>query len=328
MAAAGAGGAVAAASAAFMALPGAAVGVPGAGAGAGGVLPAVGQPLPGTLGAIPPGAGPIPPGVGPGGVPIGQPIPGITSSGGILPLGNSAPVTEALALLEPLGLASGLVIPVAVFPPTPTQTFPATSIIFLELSEAPVRKSLTLWVSKEKNLAMRSRKYKAVGRHNAFEEIRESLKRRLQKLALNLKCFLPRLKHNLMQHELQNNSRLKKKLTVPIIQKRRSSVTHNRQMRVTKMQIFAKNCFPEPKYGFRTKVTLVDNKSCVIGSSCDNTTISDNSYDFRRHPGYLPTNEFTRRQTGEEFSSDGPPDCRVTIDTSSTCIESLTSLSN
>jgi len=354
-AAAAGGGAVAAASAAFIALSGAAVGVPGASAGAEGVLPAVGQPLPSANGAIPPGAGPIPPGVGPGGVPIGQPIPGSTTGGGILPLGNSPVVKEALALLEPLGLASGLVIPVAVFPQQQSGSR-SVSIIFLELSAAPVRKSLSLWASKEKTLTFRTRRLGGAGgvggqrlQSNAFQDMRDAMKRRLQKLAFDIKCFLPRLKHNLMQHELQNNSRLKKKLNkvaAPIIQKRRSSILNakkgRRPMKVTKAQIFAKNCFPEPLYGFRTKVTLIDNQPCVSGKDCDERQrrhLADNE-DVTAATSYFPSNYpptlsglFARRQgtaanaagaavnaAGGEFTPEGPPQWNIANDPTNRCL--------
>ena len=37
-------------------------------------------------------------------------------------------------------------------------------------------------------------------------------------------------------------------------------------MRVTQAQMFAKNCFPEPEYGFRTKIILSE-EPCV-GRAC------------------------------------------------------------
>ena len=97
---------------------------------------------------------------------MGQPIPGTVEGSGILPLGRSGEVQEALEMLEPLGLASGLVIPVAVFPHNHLERtgsgIKSTSIIFLEMTSAPVRKSLSLWISKEKNLSIRARKHKVM----------------------------------------------------------------------------------------------------------------------------------------------------------------------
>ena len=96
---------------------------------------------------------------------MGQPIPGSVEGSGILPLGRSGVVQEAMEMLEPLGLATGLVIPVAVFPAhaetRSSNGFKSVSIIYLEMTSAPVRKSLSLWASKEKNLAIRARKHKA-----------------------------------------------------------------------------------------------------------------------------------------------------------------------
>ena len=66
-----------------------------------------------------------------------------------------------------------------------------------------------------------------------------------------LSSFSNRLKHNLMQHELENNSRLKKKINnavTPILQKRRSlvravaSVSGKRMMQVSPLAHFF--CFP------------------------------------------------------------------------------------
>ena len=62
------------------------------------------------------------------------------------------------------------------------------------------------------------------------------------------------------------------------------------------------DCFEEmrePLYGFRTKIT--SEKQCGIdGLECDlsNSATTNN-------------NTAERRQTGEEFASDAPPDCRI-----------------
>ena len=184
-----------------------------------------------------------------------------------------------------------------------------------------------------------------------FNGMRETLTRKLQKLALNIKCFLPRLKHNLMQHELQNNSRLKKKINnavTPIIQKRRSSLRgsgadhhagvggsgghHHRnggsggQPRVTQAQMFAKNCFPEPQYGFRTKVTLSESQPCVKGRS--DCVASGNNSGFARRMSspdpHYPTmpaaaDTFSRRQSNLEFSIEGAPECVIAHDHANRC---------
>jgi len=78
------------------------------------------------------------------------------------------------------------------------------------------------------------------------------------------------------------------------------------------------DCFDdleEPTYGFRAKVTLAENSPCILGSTCrgnpdfakrssDDDIISDENF---------PSEDvLDERQTGEEFFSEGPPDCRVT----------------
>jgi len=63
-------------------------------------------------------------------------------------------------------------------------------------------------------------------------------------------------------------------------------------------------------YGFRTRVTLAENSPCTLGDTCrgvpglDLSFDSDNSLDR--------ADEGVERQTGEEFLSEAPPDCRVT----------------
>ena len=114
------------------------------------------------------------------------------------------------------------------------------------------------------------------------------------------------------------------------------------------------DCFEdmqEPLYGFRTKVTLTENSPCELGVTCrgvpeDNpestlnlsnnfvgpngATIQESSNYQNSYPmpesstssttesynshadGY--NENYIERQTGEDFSSDGPPDCRVIFD--------------
>ena len=61
------------------------------------------------------------------------------------------------------------------------------------------------------------------------------------------------------------------------------------------------DCFEtisEPLYGFRTKISTA--KNCEIeGVNCDVSNFTKNE------------NAFQKRQTGEEFRSDSPPDCRI-----------------
>ena len=89
------------------------------------------------------------------------------------------------------------------------------------------------------------------------------------------------------------------------------------------------DCFDdleEPTYGFRAKVTLVENSPCILGSTCRGTPTldfiakrSDSSSDDITVENLTPedvldTSEdvLDERQSGEEFFSEAPPDCRVT----------------
>ena len=81
------------------------------------------------------------------------------------------------------------------------------------------------------------------------------------------------------------------------------------------------DCFEveEEKYGFRSNITLAQNSRCILGSTCRGepepnpepetmATESGFSQNEMLIQNYL---EHLERQSGEEFSSDGPPDCRV-----------------
>ena len=89
------------------------------------------------------------------------------------------------------------------------------------------------------------------------------------------------------------------------------------------------DCFDdleEPTYGFRAKVTLVENSPCILGSTCRGTPASDFFAKRSDGPSYDTTDEnltpadvldtpedvLDERQSGEEFFSEAPPDCRVT----------------
>ena len=85
------------------------------------------------------------------------------------------------------------------------------------------------------------------------------------------------------------------------------------------------DCFEvkEEKYGFRSKVTLVENSPCILGLTCrgqpepgsDPGTMTTGSSLIQNKVdeddlihNYL---DHLERQSGEEFSSEGPPECRV-----------------
>ena len=78
------------------------------------------------------------------------------------------------------------------------------------------------------------------------------------------------------------------------------------------------DCFDdveEPLYGFRTRVTLAENSPCILGVTCRGTPDSEFGFDSDNDLNFDRASEDyydLERQTGEEFFSEAPPDCRVT----------------
>ncbi len=84
------------------------------------------------------------------------------------------------------------------------------------------------------------------------------------------------------------------------------------------------DCFDdleEPTYGFRAKVSLVENSPCILGSTCRGSPTSDyfsarsdegSWHNNNNNDEYYPADDVIERQTGEEFFSEAPPDCRLT----------------
>ncbi len=105
------------------------------------------------------------------------------------------------------------------------------------------------------------------------------------------------------------------------------------------------DCFEEEEflYGFRSKVTLIEDQPCILVSTCKgspqdlNSNLKSNSefplnqdykdydhytdlkdyngyqdyQDYQDYKDYKDYQDLYDRQTGEGFSSDGPPNCRV-----------------
>ncbi len=61
-------------------------------------------------------------------------------------------------------------------------------------------------------------------------------------------------------------------------------------------------------FGFRTRVTLVDREPCALGVTCD---IDGNKLVGGRRLSRPVLAE--ERQTGEDFESEGPPECRTVV---------------
>jgi len=123
-----------------------------------------------------------------------------------------------------------------------------------------------------------------------------NIKAKIQKKMDDLSCF---------QTRLQNHTREKRK------RKKKGEFSylpsyHN----LIKREIDSMDdCFDfmeEPLYGFRVNVTQ-EIECSRLGPDCgmpSNSTVIDNLID----------NQFAEsRQTGEEFSSEAPPDCRIVL---------------
>ncbi len=92
----------------------------------------------------------------------------------------------------------------------------------------------------------------------------------------------------------------------------------------------------EPLYGFRTNVTLIDNEPCILGETCRATLdgeqigslamskLNDNVINICsiipdplggiNNSDGNETETAEERQSGEEFTSDAPAECRVRFD--------------
>ena len=112
----------------------------------------------------------------------------------------------------------------------------------------------------------------------------------------DLHCFQTRL-----QNHVREKRRRKKKL--------KNSFPSSYQLLVKREINSMDDCFDfmeEPLYGFRVSVTQ-EIECSQLGPDCgipSNSTVIDN----------LLNNQFAEsRQTGEDFSSEAPPDCRIVL---------------
>jgi hypothetical protein len=146
-----------------------------------------------------------------------------------------------------------------------------------------------------------------------------------------------------------NLSRIEQKLNI-------SGIVNGVKKKVLKL-VQLDDCFEEEEflYGFRSKVTLVEDQPCILGSTCrgspqdlNSTSESDSNQkrrneinssetfysddfefqlnwirklkllnrqdyqDYLDYKDYHDHRDQHDRQSGEDFTSDGPPDCRVT----------------
>ena len=68
-----------------------------------------------------------------------------------------------------------------------------------------------------------------------------------------------------------------------------------------------------PIFGFRTRVTLVDMQPCALDVECDpqGNKLVDVIGEGESGDEGVPLAQ--ERQTGEEFQSEGPPECRTEL---------------
>ena len=72
------------------------------------------------------------------------------------------------------------------------------------------------------------------------------------------------------------------------------------------------------RYGFRTRVTLVENQSCILDVTC--TATGDKINVALARSDSSENHGFAKRQSGEEFRSDAPPECRAIRDRNNACV--------
>jgi hypothetical protein len=249
---------------------------------------------------------PAPPNTLPGQVPPGNPQPG-TFGGGGLPTDLSNPYAGLAISLVPAGL-----LPVAVFPPfVKPRTIPAVAVIFSETPPGPgataIGKRKKRWI----NRMFKARQgHYSDGRPSMMSRIARSLDRAVKTFQNRVRCLGPRLTRRfgrrVYNHALEQMGYYNQ---YDSFQRRSSGYYDYYDPEVNSLD----DCFDdvsEPLYGFRVQVMLKEDEPCVLNETC---LTSD---------GQLPTNvtlssqeddssSFHSRQTGEEFSSDAPPDCRT-----------------
>jgi len=257
------------------------------------------------------------------GTPPGQPTPG-TAGGGGTPNGASGQVLA----LTPVGLNT-----VAVFPPfANARTIPAMAVIFAEdpsigasvagaagrkrrssvfqranhaifqsIRSSPLVRRARAWFRQTKSYLQ----YKTKMIKSAIEEFKQKVKRKLSKEYIkekiqekmdDLSCLTTRLEF----YGKQRRKKLKGKWPG---QHKYNGTSHNFVKRAVDSMDDCFGFMDEPLYGLRVNISQEVN--CTgLGDDCGiNEFQSSNNSDTR----------FAVRQTGEEFRSEAPPDCRIVV---------------
>ena len=236
----------------------------------------------------------IPPQLPAGTIPPGNPLPG-TAGGGAPPVATTPEAAAALALVPP-GLT-----PVAVFPPFASpRTFPTVSVIFAEA--APVRRRRrrfrrSTWVRYLWNRLQRSHRR----RLSTAQFVSSSVRSSFRDLKKKMTCFRARLARSFNLLRVGDNGAM------------RGAPTFKRQHpKANPPAVTLDQCFddiPEPKFGFASKVTIVNDQPCVLDVTCD---ANGNTLFARRRTKI-------DRQTGEAFFTSAAPDCRAAPDPTNSC---------
>ena len=182
-------------------------------------------------------------------VPPGNPLPG-SRFGGSSPLGTPASILSLL----PSGLT-----PLAVFPPySVPRTFGAESIIFAEDPEISQLGKRSIW-NRIQRIPLVSRIWNRKRRiHLPFFSMIKNLASKFMK---NFKCLQTRL--YALGHPYE-------------IQYLRSRTAYFPKYYDENINSIG-DCIDgiqEPLYGFRTKVTLLKDSPCIMGSTCDSPSFS------------------------------------------------------
>lgn len=239
-----------------------------------------------------------------GEAPINVPQPG-TPLGGGLPISDYSPTAGESLALVPAGLKA-----VSTFPPFATpRTLDSVCVIFSENDERSIA------AYRAENRRSQSRRRYRQKRQVSMSRFRNMLMKPTGGIRKAMRKFFPQKKRNYRHQKDQRHSQPKSLW----------SRGGNGQQKKDYGYKIVERIIPR-RYGFRCAVQLA-RQSCVLGETCDefgnkcegscpavNRRAGGPQRKLRRkfssrRGSYKDV--LTSRQTGQEFSSDAPPDCRT-----------------
>lgn len=214
---------------------------------------------------------------------LGSATPGSGGGGGGGGGGGFSPAAASGASVAALALVPAGLVAIAVFPPYESpRTKPAVSVIFAEDPEVMMlNDDVTLMRTKRSLMNHMKRNLKRnYRRPSVFYGVWQFLLGKVRTTGNTIKrvkdeamCAKTRLR--VLKMKLKNYYARKKKKESKIKNSYREGNNiprrRKRQVRRKKIMNSMDDCFsdmPEPKYGFKTKVTVVENAPCVLGSTC------------------------------------------------------------